>query len=141
MSNRTLIAAIATTLQAWRNCTQSGNTQWETLHAERLDKLVSEFLPSGGGFDNGTQLLRDECTADKIVLRTAFHHMNDGGCYIYWTEHTINVSPSFTGFTLSIHGRNRNDIKDYIYDCFDSVLSRELTDEQYWQTAARGVQS
>jgi hypothetical protein len=57
------------------------------------------------------------------VLETAFHHMTEYGYYDGWTEHTVRVYPEFDGFRMTISGRNRNDIKDYIYDTFHDCLS------------------
>lgn len=60
--------------------------------------------------------------------------MNDAGYYDGWTEHTITVTPAFIGgFELSISGRNRNDIKDYISEVFNQALSQRMSLE----TAAR----
>ena len=53
--------------------------------------------------------------------------MSETGFYDGWTEHKVIVTPSFAGIDLRITGRNRNDIKDHIHDCFSSILmdSRE----------------
>ena len=70
----------------------------------------------------------EKTTEQKLVFDTAFHHMNDHGYYVGWTEHRVTVRPSFYGLDIKVSGWNRNDIKDYIAECFDHVLS-EATGE------------
>jgi len=92
---------------------------------ERLGKLM-ETAPSGSGFDNGTTV--ELGRGGTLVFYTAFHHMNDGGYYDGWTEHTVRVKPSLAwGFDLTISGRNLNDIKDYIAEVFDTWLREPVT--------------
>lgn len=100
---------------------------WIDKHTERIHNLVGNHMPSGSGFDQGTGLDLDASHADKLVFTTSYHHMNDGGMYDGWTEHTVTVTPSFNGLNIRVSGRNRNDIKEYIRDCFDSALETELT--------------
>jgi hypothetical protein len=50
--------------------------------------------------------------------------MNDGGFYDGWTEHTVVVTPSFRGINLRISGRDRNQIKEYLYETYDYALTR-----------------
>jgi len=55
--------------------------------------------------------------------------MNEHGFYDGWTEHRITVKPSLAfGFELTISGRDRNEIKDYLSDVFYLWL-REETEE------------
>jgi hypothetical protein len=83
---------------------------------------MMESFPSGSGFDSGTKL-DDSSTGNKLVFTTAYHHMNDGGMYDGWTEHTITAKPDLEiGFRLSITGRDRNGIKEYISDMFNEAL-------------------
>ena len=101
--------------------------EWFARHEDRIESLVREHVPSGSGFDSGTTLDLESSHADKLVFQTRFHHMNDGGYYDGWTEHTIVVTPSFIGgFSLRVSGRNRNDIKEYIGDTFYAALMTEV---------------
>ena len=128
--SRTLASKIASLVDARARCLKTGNT-WADKHESMIRALVREFLPSGSGFDNGTAIYLDESSADKIVLATSFHHMDEMGGYDGWTDHKITVKPSLVfGFTLSIGGRDRNQIKDYIADTFNACLSLELTLER-----------
>lgn len=122
---RPIYQAISSKVVARANCADK-NPEWFDRHKEDADKLVSQHMPSGSGFDTGTKLDWDKSTADKLVFTTAFHHMNDTGMYDGWTEHTVTVRASLSfGFALTISGRNRNDIKDYIADCFYQALRAE----------------
>ena len=119
--------AISDCLQQIANCREGGNKEWEQRTEERLRRIVRNFLPSGAGWDNGTTL---EETASipgvKLVFTGGFHHMNDSGYYDGWTEHTIIVRPDFGGITLRITGRDRNDIKAYLYEMFHCALTRQI---------------
>jgi len=97
---------------------------WLDPAEERLKNLVDE-LPSGSGIDTGTKIVLDECTKDKLVFEFGFHHMNDGGMYDGWTEHKLVVTPCFSGINLKITGRDRNQIKEYLYDTYSYALSVE----------------
>ena len=121
-----LYQAIATAIQARLNCDENGSQDWFDRWTEKLEQY-NTLLPSGSGFDSGSNLDLDESTGEKIIITTSFHHMNDGGFYDGWTEHTITIKPSLLfGFTLSISGRNRNDIKEYIAELFNDVLAQEV---------------
>ena len=63
--------------------------------------------------------------------------MNDAGSYDGWTDHVITVRPSLAfGFELKISGPNRNDIKEYIHDTFDTALSAEIDDAELVEKAS-----
>ncbi len=122
-----LYVALAGIMYALENCDKSGNSDWRAKHKDRALRLVKTHMPSGSGLDSGTKLDFDRSTLDKLVFTTAFHHMHETGFYDGWTEHDVIVKPClFSGFVLRITGRNRNDIKDYMYDCFASALSAEV---------------
>ena len=132
---------IASANQARKNCYESGNHVWYDRWEDILDNIERNFLPSGSGIDSGTKIDRDRSTANKIVLTTEFHHMNDAGFYDGWTEHTITVTPTFESINLKIGGRNRNQIKDYLYDVFywnlvQTYTSEDLTPPHYKKDAA-----
>jgi hypothetical protein len=118
---RFLYQEIATAVEARRNCITSGNTEWFERWTERIEQLVS-FLPSGSGWDNATKIDLDASHGDKLVLFGAFHHMDEAGGYDGWTDHTVTVTPSFTGLNIRVSGRNRNDIKEYLHEIFDGDL-------------------
>lgn len=121
-----LYVKIARLLQARINCWENNNREWFEKHTQALIKL-EENLPRGSGFDCGTKIFIDACTAEKIVFKTSFHHMNNSGYYDGWTYHNVIVKPSLSfGFTLSISGKDKNDIKDYIADIFNEALEKEV---------------
>lgn len=118
-----LYKTLATLLCAIENCLKSDNVEWRDKHADKLAELVREHMPSGAGFDSGTKL-DDSSKPNRLVFTTSFHHMNDGGMYNGWTEHTVIVTPDLaSGFDLRVTGRDRNDIKEYIGEVFHSALS------------------
>ncbi len=122
---RPLYREIASTIQAMANCRKSGNGEWLDKHETRLESMV-DMLPSGSGIDNGTKLDIECCTAHKLVLVFSYHHMNEAGMYDGWTEHVLTVTPSFDGIDLHISGRDRNDIKEYLYEVYHYALEQEI---------------
>lgn len=128
---------IARSLDAYRNClnhhTQPGMghlTEWIDKHANRAYDLCKEYMPSGSGFNSGTTLEIDRCADDKLVFFTQFHHMNENGYYDGWTMHTVTVRPSLVNnIEIKVGGRDRNQIKDYIYQVFEMALNTEVNDD------------
>lgn len=119
--DKALYKKIASTLQAWKNCTENGN-DWADRHFERLQEYCKQ-LPSGSGIDTGTALDTDKSTSERLVFEFSFHHMNDVGMYTDWTEHTVTVTPSLAfDFELTFTGEDRDQIFDYFYDIFDEAL-------------------
>ena len=103
-----------------------GNADHIDMAHDAIGKLARQFLPSGSGFDCGSQILVEESRPDRIVLLTDYHHMTEG-CYDGWTQHKIILTPSFTkGFDMRITGRNRNEIKEYITDVFHDTLNQQV---------------
>jgi hypothetical protein len=140
MTARTLYSRIATALEAQANCDRLGNTEWRHLHARTVANLVREFMPSGGGFDAGSTLEFAASSSWRLLFATSFHHMNEHGYYDGWTEHGVVVTASLAhGIDLRVTGRDRNGIKDYIAEAFDTALRQALTDEQCDHCYARAV--
>jgi hypothetical protein len=124
-----LYRRLATLVSAISNCERSGNVAWGDKHKVLLEHLVRENMPNGGGFDNGTKFDIEASTPEKLVFNTSFHHMDDFGGYDGWTEHRVSVKPSLMfGFHLVVSGRNRNEIKDYIYEAFENALHTEVSE-------------
>lgn len=125
-----LYQKLAQLIQARANCNNVCNQEWFHKHEDRIEELVKEHMPAGGGFDSGTHIDFIKSTSESLVFTTAFHHMNEIGYYDGWTEHTVKVTPSLQwGFELKISGRNRNDIKDYMHEVFNTTLADiEITD-------------
>lgn len=122
MKNQTVIQAMVNAATACRNCAAGGNLFWQDRWNQRVGQL-SELLPSGSGFDNGTAV--ESIEPFKVTLRTAFHHMNDNGMYDGWTEHAVIVRPDWSGVSVIVKGRDKNGIKDYIADTIHAVLTAE----------------
>lgn len=123
---KTLISEIAARCEQRHNCIMAGNKEWQEK-SEAILKNLAEYLPHGSGFDSGTKIDMDGSGADKVILETSFHHMDENGMYSGWTEHVVTVRGSLAhGFSLKIGGRDRNDIKDYIAQCLNDCLESDL---------------
>lgn len=99
--------------------------EWSKRHEDRILAIVKEHLPSGSGFDSGTNFDFDKSKPEKLVFNTHFHHMDTIGYYNGWTEHSVIVTPAFHGFNLRVTGKNTNDIKEYIGYVFYNALSED----------------
>jgi hypothetical protein len=134
-----LYREIASTLSAIRNCREAGNKEWEDRHSDSLKTLV-DYLPSGSGIDSGVTLDEDKSGPAKLVFTFGYHHMNEHGFYDGWTDHVLTVRPSFDGIDMSISGRDRNDVKDYLYQVFDYSLRCKVVQLENgdWKTEAYG---
>lgn len=93
----------------------------------RIEKLQN-LLPSGSGIDAGCKIDVEKSGYDKVVISFSFHHMNENGYYMGWTDHKLIVRPSFQGIELRITGPDKNGIKDYLYQTFDYSLNELVND-------------
>lgn len=125
MRTKTLAAWIAETAEWSERAENSPNAQWGPIARKRLDQLVN-MLPSGSGIDCGTKLV--SASATKIVLECSFHHMDEHGYYDGWTEHRITIRPTFDSMDISISGRNRNGIREYLHEIYSLALSEKIVE-------------
>lgn len=117
-----LYQAIARKLQAIRNCEASGNTEWRDQHTEQMLCWIRDHMPSGSGFDCGTHISLPASGLNRLVFDTAFHHMDTNGYYNGWTYHRVVVTPDLCfGYAVKVTGPNRNNIKEYIAETFNSA--------------------
>ena len=122
---------IAIAFGAYLNCVKSDiRTEWEEKHAEKIEEICKNELPSGSGFDSGTTFDFDKSQKNQLVFHADFHHMDDNGYYCGWSEHTVVVTPDLCfDFNLKITGRNVRDIKDYIAETYNYHLNREFEEK------------
>ena len=101
-------------------------TDWGIIWRDRLEQAARDLLPGGSGFNNGTQIDLDASRADRITLKTAFHHMSANGFYDGWTQHKIHLVPAFGGFDMRVTGKDRNGIKEYIAETVGAALEARV---------------
>ncbi len=132
MLPRKLYQILAGSVQARLNCLADEERTnekhaWTVKHTYIIETLVKEFMPSGSGIDSGTKIDLDQSTGEKLVFHFGYHHMDEYGGYDGWTEHKLTVTPSLQfKFNLSISGRNRNDIKEYLHETYSCALDEVL---------------
>ena len=121
---------LALSVDARLNCLAKPDqfNDWIARHKRQAEFIMTNCLPHGSGIDSGVQLDFDKSTAEKLILITSFHHMNEHGFYDGWTSHQITVTPSLC-FEINLHitGRNRNEIKDYLHECIKSALQEQVS--------------
>lgn len=121
----TIIQEIASQIAIYQNQTCLNHTIVQKAETKLL-WLSKNCLPSGSGIDCGTKIQLDKSRYSWVYLYCGFHPMDANGYYDGWTKHHIKVFPTFDGFEISISGRNRNDIKAYLYDVYHICLSQEF---------------
>lgn len=113
---------LASTIDARENCRKSGNTEWFERHSDTIDEIM-KTAPSGSGIDSGTKIDMERSTGDKLIFTFGYHHMDESGYYVEWTDHVLTVRPSLQfGIDLKISGRDRNDIKEMLYEEYTDWL-------------------
>lgn len=131
MKTRKTYEHLVSAVQARINCLNSNPVNpWHEKHEETINAIVKQIMPSGSGIDCGTKIDLDKSSGEKLVFTFGFHHMNEGGYYDGWTEHTLTVKSSLQfGIELTISGRNRNYIKEYLYDTYRYALTQTIVHE------------
>ena len=132
---RTLIQEIASTCQAIKNCSETGNDEWYQKHLCHADEL-NDLLPSGSGIDGGSTIYVNKSDASKVVIYASYHLMDENGFYVGWLNFTIEVTPSFFGVDIDITFDDFPNIdklyeeypsayglNDYLHQTFDMVLN------------------
>lgn len=150
MKTTTVVRELASLCQAYRNCVESGNQEWELNHRDRIEDLSKRFLPSGSGFDMGCTVDLDESDRRKLVISAPFHHMDEHGYYAGWSDTTVTVTPTFCGIDADAESDFSgvddevyvDDHGDYVCETLHYHLTREicvLDDGSYdWQRDENG---
>jgi hypothetical protein len=108
-------------------CLNTIKTSKNDAHIEsaktRLEQEIAK-LPSGSGLDRGVSL-DSSSKPERLVFLAPFHHMDANGYYCGWTDYKIVLKPSFLffGIDIRITGKDKNYVKDYLYDLFSEVFS------------------
>ncbi len=135
MREKTMAAEFVSCTVALEQSTVNGNREWVERWKARLNKLV-DHIPSGGGIDKGPRRLEDIIVmSDAIRFDVGFHHMSDNSYYDCWTEHTVTIRPAFDGISVRISGRNRRDIKAYLFEVMEYAFTRRIAwsdSDQRW---------
>ena len=118
----TVARELAIALRAKNDCLISGNLEWHDKWDAKIDWICEQFLPSGSGIDCGTELDEERSNEKRLVFTCEYHHMNEDGMYDGWTSHTITVRPAFDGLDITIGGRDRNQIKEYLHETYQSAM-------------------
>lgn len=136
---RKLYEILDTAITAKKNCQKANvaNFPWENKWSHLIEHLEKNHLPSGSGFDAGTQIAEDECVGGaKLVLTFDFHHMDEHGYYDGWTTHKAVITPCFDGINLSVRGglpKKYRHSKEYfestMYECLIKTIEKAEIDK------------
>lgn len=114
-----------------RNINNSINHQDErdNVWIDNLEIIINDHFPSGSGFDGETYIDIEKSTAEKIVIYTEYHHMNENGYYDGWSRLKIVVKPSLLwDYSFKITGikRKYSIDRDYFMDIIGDFLEKEI---------------
>jgi hypothetical protein len=122
----TVYQQLATLITARLNCEKSGNTLWYGNHTDSI-KEIMKSSPSGGGINCGTEIALSLCSPEKLVFQFSYEFMNENGYYDGSKLYRLTVRPSLaSSIRIMILGSNRDAIKDYLYDVYDTWLCSEI---------------
>jgi hypothetical protein len=127
---RTLAAHMAGKIDAWQRCkaNHSQYAEWEQRHSDAIRAAI-DCLPHGSGIDGQTMLNEDKSNGERVAVDIGYHHMDEYGGYDGWTHHTVSVKASLhLGLLVSVSGRDRNGIKDYLASLFSDAFDTEYTE-------------
>lgn len=128
----TIARELSVTLSRLNNLRNMPNGDASGAESE-LSALL-DMLPSGSGIDCGTKLDEDRTNAQRLVF-IVDHHMSEHGYYDGWTTYTVTCRPAFDGIDITISGRDRNGVKDYLTETYHFALSRLI--EATWNAETR----
>jgi uncharacterized protein YukJ len=95
---------------------------------ENIDNIIDNYFPSGSGIDSSCKYDKESSTPEKIVITFGFHFMNDNGFYDGWIDYKLIVKADKNmvyPYIIKIVGKDRQDVKSYLYDIFYTVLKTE----------------
>jgi len=108
------VSKFARNLAGYQQCKEG----YKGPHEEAINKYIN-LLPHGSGIDAGVKFNFDESKPDKLVFSFGFHHMDENGYYDGWSDHKLIITPDLEyGYKIRITGKDRNTIKDYLYQLF-----------------------
>ena len=117
------VKELASKLTAYKNCQKVNNLDWEFKHKDAIELMLYN-LPSGSGLDNGVKFDWNNSNADKLVFTFSYHHLNENGYYEGWTDHKLIITPSLAfGIKMNITGKDKNQVKEYLYDTFNDLFT------------------
>lgn len=125
MTAQTVAAALSGLKMQIDNCIRSNNVEWRAKAEARRSQIVRDFLPNGSGIDSGSKI--ETISDERIVISCSFHHMDENGYYDGWTDHKITIRSGFyLGFVITVSGRDRNEIKDYLAETYRAALGTRI---------------
>lgn len=133
--SKTLVQKLASKIQAYHNCVQSKNTEWQARHESDIENLANE-LPRGAGINGKTSIDLERSNGKQyIVISSKFHYMDDDGYYAGWFYFDITIIANLDGypdFNFAITS-NDTDIDDdeinflfgdYLVETFSYALTK-----------------
>lgn len=118
---------ISAKFQAYQNCIKNNNDIWRNKHVDNINGLIENYLPHGSGIDSDIELDFDNSKHNKLIFTFEYHHMDQNGFYCEWESYKLIVTPSLSNkIELKIIGKNKNFVKDYLYEIFDNALRKEI---------------
>jgi len=115
------LALLSRLIRARLNASTKDDKEWVDKHTVYIDEIL-KALPHGSGIDAGMQINYDLSTDTKIVFNFSWHHMDEHGYYDGWSDHELIITPVFGDKDLRLTGRRLGNIKDHLYQMFDTIF-------------------
>lgn len=103
------------------------------LDGDTVDNLLTEFLPSGSGFDAPITLEYsiNKHFCEKYKLTVPYHCMDDNGFYDGWVEVEYTITPSFQDYNIKenwkgYRGKYKAIIGDYMIESLIYALEQDI---------------
>ena len=116
-------------LLKWR---KTVNEEYQKQLEDKLD-ILTNYLPSGSGFDDGSVVDVNKSNNNKIIIHSAYHHLDNNGFYDGWSNFSIIIKPDLMfGFTLTLIGNTTIrkyfdcDFRNYVIDIFSDTLHKKI---------------
>ena len=125
---QTLAYFLATNVDRYHHWINSNPIDPRVDESEDILKILCKnFLPHGSGVNIGCDVDLEHSRPNRIIITFAFHHMDEHGYYDGWTEHKCIIKPDLRfGIDIRITGRDRNHVKDYLYELFNHAITQTI---------------
>lgn len=133
-----LYQKIASLVIARKNCLNKpheDSSDWWLKHENAINLICTNQLPSGSGFNWGTQLVFERSNANRLLFQSKYQCMDEYGYYDGVIYFFIDVKPSLAfGFDIIIRCADKESyklystyaLKEYFHDTFYNALETEV---------------
>lgn len=108
---------------------QIDNPDISDLACQEINKII-DLIPHGSGIDSETIFDFEKSNSQKLILKSAYHNLNENGYYDSRTYFKIVLSPSFIDFDLEIVSnfpKKYSSTKEYLQEIFYYSFNQDIS--------------